>query len=255
LKTYLASRLVAIASDIIRIDAALRDKDQSAAELALRDVLDHCAFMGLKSTRHQANRCLSDLREKLTTDEWGDRLVELERRFHEDTEDLHLLFIEQSKFDIYEDEKPFGDLVDKNFPTARDDISEAAKCYATGRNRASVLHLMRVMEFGLQLLHKRLKLPYPSNPNWHALLESIDEKITANDAAHPRPASWAKVRVFYMESARHFRFFKDARNAAVHVEFSAKNYVAPNEETAERIFGEVKHFMQHLATKSKERKK
>src|ERR1700687_6353897 len=44
---------------------------------------------------------------------------------------------------------PFGYDVAKAFPRASDDILEATKCYALERYTASVFHLMRAIEIGL----------------------------------------------------------------------------------------------------------
>ncbi len=43
-----------------------------------------------------------------------------------------------------------GEAVQERFPSLATDIDEAGKCFATGRFTATVFHLMRVMEVGVQ---------------------------------------------------------------------------------------------------------
>lgn len=57
----------------------------------------------------------------------------------------------------------FGEKVSLNFPSALEDIKEVGNCYATDRNTACVFHCMRVVEYGLRALAKRLRVKLPKN--------------------------------------------------------------------------------------------
>lgn len=50
----------------------------------------------------------------------------------------------------------FGDEVSVAFPAAVEDISEAGKCFALGRNTAAVFHVMRAMEVAVQVIGGKL---------------------------------------------------------------------------------------------------
>jgi hypothetical protein len=108
------------------------------------------------------------------------------------------------------------------------------------------------LEFGLQVLHRELVPSPPNTPNWQVLIDDIENEIARRDKQNPLPPDWKAGRQFYYDAARHFRFFREPRNKAVHVEWGISNYVPPDGETSRRIFDEVKHFMQHLATKLKQ---
>ncbi len=69
--------------------------------------------------------------------------------------DLHtktFLFMPQDHAVYYERGQAFGALVDRHFTSARNDIQEAANCYATGRYTACAFHCARVAEKGLHAL-------------------------------------------------------------------------------------------------------
>jgi hypothetical protein len=169
-------------------------------------------------------------------------------------EQVLFLHIGHDAREYFESDNLFGPSVAKAFPSIMHDIAGAGKCLATEQPHASVFHVMRVMEFGLQRLQARLKVK-SKNPNWHKVLEAIETEINRRDNLPQRPKAWTKQRVFYTEAASHFMFFKDIRNRAVHIDLPVRQYVAPDDKAALRIFNEVKHFMQHLATKLKERQK
>ena len=62
---------------------------------------------------------------------------------------FRFLAIAPEKAKLLQPAPPFGYDVAKAFPRASDDILEATKCYALERYTASVFHLMRAIEIGL----------------------------------------------------------------------------------------------------------
>lgn len=181
-----------------------------------------------------------------------DNLRNILSSIHSETENLKFVYIEAKKERFFEHEKLFDDAVYNAFISAREDVKNAGNCMAANLNTGAIFHMMRVMEFGLRLLHKKLVRVKPHDPNWSTLLREIDKKIDERDKLNPKPSLWRKQRGFYVECARHFFFFKDKRNHSVHVEFPLDEYVSPSDEQTERTFNEVKSFMQHLATKLKD---
>lgn len=142
-------------------------------------------------------------------------------------------------------ESLFGLEVDQKFPSASEEIEEAGKCLALRRATACVMHLMRVLELGLNSLAHDFNVPF-AHTNWHNIVEQIERKIKDMSSATHGP-DWKDKQQFFSEVATEFRHFKSAwRNHAMHVR---QTYT---EERAERIFQSVKSFMQHLATRLKE---
>jgi len=139
-------------------------------------------------------------------------------------------------------EKPhqYGDTVDLRFPAAALDIEEAGKCLALARPTAAIFHAMRVMEVGLRVLAKDLKIPYA--PSWESYIRQIEAQITAKHKSKSK--KWKAVEPFYRELLGDIMSIKIAwRNPTMHI---VRSYT-PNE--AEDVFRAVRTFMQRLSTR------
>jgi hypothetical protein len=162
------------------------------------------------------------------------------------------VFIPERTVNFFEQDKLFGEAVYAAFPSLREEIKSAGNCLCVDLAEAAVFHLMRVMEFGLLLLHKKLCRKKPANPNWKNLIDKIENEIKDRDKISPRPALWKRQRSLYVECASHFYFFKDKRNREIHFEFPCDEYPAPSSAKALEIFNQVKIFMGLLATRLRE---
>ena len=132
----------------------------------------------------------------------------------------------------------FGPRVADKYPMAEYDIEEAGKCLALQRPTACVMHLMRVLEIGLQSLAKEMGAP--DQENWNTMLNQIDRLFPEITAKRYSPAD----EQWFSEVGSHFRLLKNGfRNHAMHVR---EKY---NDEQAENIFNHTKVFMQQLATR------
>jgi hypothetical protein len=76
--------------------------------------------------------------------------------FEEEMNERLLIILPPDKRVSYCQEKLFGELVYKAFPSARKDISAAGDCIAIELSTAAVFHLMRASEFGLRALAEHL---------------------------------------------------------------------------------------------------
>ena len=142
----------------------------------------------------------------------------------------------------------FGNSVGSAFPSAQYDIAESGACLALDRGSACVFHLMRVLEIGLSVLGARFGVSL-AHTNWAPAIEEIESKIRE---MHKDP-QWKELpdckeeQEFYAQAASHFGILKDAwRNYTMHVRGKY------TEDEAERIFENVKGFMQKLAEKLSE---
>jgi hypothetical protein len=158
--------------------------------------------------------------------------------FQDELEARLLLAFPQSSARFFSDGSMFGDLVEDAFPAVAYDVGEAGKCLALGRWTASVMHLMRVLEAGLDALARHLDVP--TGENWNTVLNGIEgtlrqvsRKVDGRDAEQ-----WAA------EAGTHLRFIKNAwRNHAMH---PLERY---DQDRARQIFDNTRSFMQHLASK------
>jgi hypothetical protein len=170
---------------------------------------------------------------------------DLRERFEHELESK-LVYCISSRADLFDDAKPlFGDDVERSFPSASLDISEAGKCLGLRRSTASVMHLMRVTETGLNCLAAAINVSF-AHTNWQNVLDQVEKKANAISAAS-HGANWREEQQFYSEAAVHLRLIKNAwRNHSMHAQ------AVYTEEKAEEIFNSVKSFMQHLATRLSE---
>jgi hypothetical protein len=166
-------------------------------------------------------------------------LGELLRRLADEATTAHCLIMSQDEADLYATPQQFGAEVEVRFPSAVNDISEAARCLACGRGTAAVFHLMRVMEVGLKATAKALGIPYA--PSWESYLSQIDTRV--RDKYKAKGIKWRKDEPFFRDVAAHLHAVKVAwRNPTMHI----VNHYSP--EMAEDVFLSVKGFMRHLST-------
>jgi hypothetical protein len=136
----------------------------------------------------------------------------------------------------------FGEAVQNKFPELTADIVDAGWCLAVGRSTAAVFHLMGVMEAGIRRLARKLKIPKPQMDRrmWGAILGTINASIQTLPYATTREKDRKDQ---FAEAVAHLGNVKDAwRNPTMH---SRRRYT---QEEAEAIFGNVKTFINHLAT-------
>lgn len=112
----------------------------------------------------------------------------------------------------------FGQDVATRFPSAAIDIKAAGECLACGQNTASVFHLMRVLQFGLDALAKIFEVPF-ANRTWLPVIEEIESKVREMHK-HPKWKALPDVKQqqeFYAQVITPFGVLKDAyRNCTMH---------------------------------------
>lgn len=129
-----------------------------------------------------------------------------------------------------------------SFGSTMDDIDEAGKCFALGRNTACVFHLMRVMERPIAALGKML-LPDDPSPNWETVLKKIDAEL----ARKPAERIFKGDVQFFAEVAAELRAVKHAwRNRVMHIDSIV------TEERAKSIFDSTIGFMNVVSKRLKE---
>jgi hypothetical protein len=149
----------------------------------------------------------------------------------------------------FEREKLFGDLVDETLPEGRNDIKDAGNCIAASLYTASVFHLMRVSEYGLRALAKRLRVKLNVKGKqipieygtWNEVITNCNNRIGVARQKHVGAKKQLQLNL-YSEAADHCTFMKDIwRNDLSH---TRKPYI---HDEALAVFGRVRDFMLFLA--------
>jgi hypothetical protein len=144
-------------------------------------------------------------------------------------------------------EPPWPESVTHRFPKATREMTEAGKCLACENYGGSVTHCMKVLEFGLRALARRLKVKI-KNPNWGGLIPVCEGAIEKLNKANPRAPHWRKNGEFIEGAAIHFKFLRQPwRNHNMH----ARNAIYHQDE-AQMVFDHTRRLMIHLAQKLRE---
>ena len=209
---------------------------------AIKEQLDS---LGLRVACEQVNY-ISSSAATFTNHQAADQLENLDRMVRWEMEKHMFFFLTPDEADLYrQNEPPFGQEVEDHFPSANFDISESGKCLALSRGTACVMHLMRVLERGLNVFADELGVRFERR-EWETIINDLELAIKGINGPHAG-ADWRERQHFYSEAAKDFRYFKNAwRNHAMH---ARERY---DVEEAKPIFEHVKSFMGHLATRLRE---
>ncbi len=200
-----------------------------------------CLRLNLSMSAKTISKLLPKLsKSTITYEEVSSPFLELEGRLIDEMESMVFFSIEPDRQELLAGDL-FGKQVAEAFPSAEQDIKHAGKCLAFEEWTASVFHSMRVLEIGLSVLAKDVGITKIDYRNWESLIHEVETNIKTASGGD-------KVKEqFYSEAALQFRYFKNAwRNHVMHVRDTY------DEERAETIFGHVREFMVHLATKLKD---
>jgi hypothetical protein len=148
-------------------------------------------------------------------------------------------------------EAPFGEAVNKAFPSASTDIVAAGNCLAVELNTAAAFHLMRAAEVGLWELGRDRQIPCAKAgaiefKEWGMIIGELDEAVRAIQQ-WPNSRVKEEAHKFYNAAVVEIRAFNDGwRRHSAH----ARPHM-PKMETDEAIalWGHVSRFMNTLATK------
>ena len=203
-------------------------------------VLRHCQFLGLNLSALYATEVVAKLRrESIETRKLADMTHILWRRITDEIDLRKFLYVSPAQQEFYEAKYLFGVEVETTFSRTTEDISEAGKCYALARYTASVFHLMRVMEIGVQELGKKLGVKLVGEKVWQVILDQTNSVIRTMPA---KTAAQKKKQAWFAEASAHLFNVKLAwRNPVMHPK---RTYT---EEEAKQLLVTVRSFMRHLA--------
>lgn len=173
----------------------------------------------------------------------------LQRSIEVDLMNIRALYVPYEEAKLYADSEPFGPLIAKKFKKFDGDIIEAAKCLALDRHTAVVFHLMRVTEYGVQRLGRRIlgRSVNVQGMEWGPILRDINKNLNP-----PQGRGQPRVQLTLQQRARRQKYFpatalltnvKNAwRNKTMHPR--VKGYT---KEEARNVFYTVKAYLEYLA--------
>lgn len=215
-----------------------RREDWGEIAKAIRALIEgsgHHDFPLIASQANRVNDAVGGLLEREEFPEISRLLMDLHARIIDELGAVLFLHVPNPKAVIYENPLNGWKPVVARLPSAQLDIEEAGKCFALSRYTATVFHLMRVMEIGLDALMLKLSLP-AHLPSWDAKLKKIEDELDRLSSDRTS----AEVD-FYRQALANYRAVQTAwRNPTMHVE---KIYT---EEMAAEIVAAVKGFMRHV---------
>jgi hypothetical protein len=224
--------------------AAQSKEDGSIQDLEkrLRFLRDSCVRSGLEISVTGIEKVINVLAHDsagLDAHAFTRQCIEIENRIVDELSAPRFMEIPRDKVHFFTDYELFGPAVNSKFKKVADDIAEAGRCYAAGRNTATVFHLMRVMEYGVQRFGKKLGVTLVGEKNWQNILDEVNKGIKSL----PEKTSRQKSRKSnYAGAAAHLFNVKLAwRNPVMHPKESY------TDEEAGDVLDHVKSFMRHLA--------
>lgn len=162
--------------------------------------------------------------------------TEVRSRLQDELGETRFYCLSASCAGYYSPEEPlFGSIVEARLSRAADDISEAGKCFATGRYTASIFHIMRALEAALQEAGTLLGLRKVEIA-WGPLLSAVHAKIEVMPKGQARD-DWSEIQ------ANLYHVKQAWRNDTMHPKATY------TEEEAREVFDAMKAFMRQLASK------
>jgi hypothetical protein len=190
-----------------------------------------------------------EIRQGITWAEMRNQIRVLHEAIHSELCYRRFAFVPTEKAKLHD--KVGSDWADvwAKFPPSKEDTERALDCYALEQDTACVFHLMRVAEFGLRGLAKKLRVTITHKGkvcpieygDWEKVITEIKNNIAHARTTPAGPKKQAKLE-FYSDAADHCTFMKDIwRNNVSH---TRKAY---NDSEANAVLDRVLGFMRFLA--------
>lgn len=240
----ICTNLTSMSGNLAHIGLTVSPKNTATLCETLKALAQDCKQIGLKVTALQVEAVICKFEAHSTFNfpavQISQILDDLATAISCEMETHLFLRVFPERADFYKQDELFGPQANVAFQSAKRDIKSAGTCYACDQNTACVMHLMRVLEVGLSVLARELKVLFDRR-NWENVINDIEAEIKKINGPAWGP-DWKAKQQFYSGAAKDFRYFKDAwRNHAMHFR---EHYEAAE---AKSILDHVKSFMIVLA--------
>jgi hypothetical protein len=168
----------------------------------------------------------------------------------------HFLIIDLDKVEFLRSgRRLLGEKVLVAFPSAENDIENAAHCLSMNLNTAAVFHLMRVAELGMRALARHLKIKVKRNTidsaGWTEIIQDIKDVTAVRWGKRPKGKKARQKATAFLKfcevATNELNMFKEVwRNNVMHAGLPY------NEHDAHGVYIHVRDFMQRLATQVSE---
>ncbi|RIJ20320.1 hypothetical protein D1224_14405 [Henriciella barbarensis] len=155
-----------------------------------KDLSAATGFVGAELAHMAAERYRNELDNNssvLSVDDMRVAIKDVETRLTDEVGLMGFMVLDRAQYGLLQ---PAAKLVDwdieRIFPDAARELSEASKCLALQRSTAAVFHAMRMLEVGIQKFSELLNIPDPVKPaerNWAIILSRIKGEI---DTKYPQ---------------------------------------------------------------------
>lgn len=218
----------------------------------LRYCESECRQLELTAALARFQHFNNEIREGITWAELRNQIKVLHEAIHADLCFRRFAYVPTSKAAIHDGFALAWESIWKKIPDAKEDSQRAVDCYALEQDTACVFHLMRVAEFGLRALAKKLRVKLTSKgqfcplefAEWEKVIITLKNQIDAARKLPAGPKRQAQL-AFYSDAADHCTFMKDIwRNNVSHARQPYKDAEAL--AVLERVRDFMKFIAEHL---------
>lgn len=240
-----------LANQYEHLSSETRVKNLNLTENILSELRELCSTRNLRMTSMAAEQQIKHINgfKEISNNptvgpEIASGLEAVQYRLKDELSLQFLLSLTSKEAEWFSSTTPrFGAGVEDKFPATIEDIDESAKCLGLGRYTASVFHLMRVMERGVQKFGDKLNVSLINamgkEKNWQNLLDEANKTIkTLAEKKPPDPLASQYANI----SSNLYNVKLAWRNEVMH----PKDTYTPDE--AEAVFFAVRGFMRELAS-------
>jgi hypothetical protein len=246
------------------IPAKINKSELEELITALKDVEKFCAEVGWKHAEQTVHDLWFELYEYVADIDYtmmGEAFRMCLKVLGRELENRFFLYVPPDDVEFYKNPLDWFSKVLVAFPSAKENVIEACRCYALDRYTACVFHCMGILQYGLYALAQELKvdLGYPLKlAEWCFIIDGQKGKLLGiegkighlrEDLKHlPKGTEKDEIVQFYSEVAQQFRYFKDAwRN---HVAHFHDEY---DKDQAHRVLIHTRDFMDRLSERISEK--
>lgn len=160
--------------------------------------------------------------------------------YNESSQQTAVVIDPARRFLFTQDAPLFGDAVSLKFAKVSGDIAEAGKCLALERPTACVFHLMRVVEYAVQRLGKKLHVQIDVEKEaWYQITLHINKAV---DDLPSKTAPQRRTKQKYAAASAHLNSVRIAtRNDVMHPKATY------TDEEAQTLYDATKALMQQMA--------